>query len=184
MMERTESQLYRYEITTIAAGTSKDIQLDGEWFAVIFATTNGTVSFDGGPQIPYWPRTLIRHRFKRITIYGNGTQYLTYMIGRGEPPNMQEQRSMVTGHVSLADVSCGAGALTAFYTATANGYRVWVCIPEGSANGLRIGDATVSASRGLYLPVGVPLSLISLAGLYAFNPGGVAVPISINWEKL
>jgi len=181
-----QHRMYRYQTKSIAVGDSQVFAAGGDWFHLFNATKPVGLVLDDGTQVWVSNRTTIRWTFQQVKIVNlSGADALSavFYIGDGEPPDMGMASDNVHVQQDVPDVSCGAAAATQLFTDNATIRATWLSIPAGEANGLRIGNSTAGAARGIYLGVGgAPFLWRSPRACYAYNAGAGAVKMALLKE--
>lgn len=176
-------------ITNLLAGASLPPIFDaGDWFYVSYNDQQVLqVQCDTGSPIQINNRQVVKTPFKNTltisavpTLGTVNTGELIY--GRGEPPTVPPLSDDTNFDNPLVDAVVAANSQTLVLGPSGKNFAVDLCIPPGSAGGLRIGgSAAVSATQGMFLPIGIPWRVpLGRAGIYAFNPNASAVSVSLT----
>ena len=174
---------------TIAQNVPTDVVVafGAEWLQI--SNCNGAlqVSFDGGPYYPIHVNQTLHADFERATFLYTGTaptslQFIM-LAGQGTAPSLPIRQDQVVTTSPVNDVVCGPGAATQIFGANMRAVNLLACIPTGSANGLRIASSAVSASQGVYLPVGVIQRFAGTTDLWAYNSGAGNITLTASTEK-
>lgn len=169
----------------------QSIDTDGDFFHVQKVTVGGTdilLRFDDGAQITRQQGTGNRIYYSRVTVSASAATAVTLQLGYGYAT---DGRASVNATIStpitpalhnpaVADVVCGAGAQTQLLAADANRLGCLVGLDSAQTSPIRIGDGTVAAAQGLKVEAGTTTPFFSQDALYAWNPGGAPVTVTIT----
>ena len=188
-----EQNVYQTQFLLASGSTTTPAELvlpfAADWFALISCSGAVRASVDNGTQFSIktgqvWKRPLRSIKFFRAnaSIPANNLRG-TLWAGQGRAPDLPIRQDAVFQLLTMADVVCGAGALTQIWVASSGSTNLLLSIPPGAANGLRIGDANTSASQGVSLPFGAtPIRMSGAYDIYAWNAGVMSVPVTIAYE--
>ena len=164
------------------AAVETTLSFEANWFQAAQANGRFNISFDGGPFIPCRANQTFYVTFRKFSVAFTSSVpaafQMNYLVGLGVAPDLPPRADQVASIIVPGDTNCGAGASTQVLAAKMTAVKCHLCIPAGEANGLRLGTSFVSATQGLYLPVGVPWSLTGTTDIWAYNPGAGTVKLS------
>jgi hypothetical protein len=184
-----ENKAFRMFKTTLANGASQKFTVEGNFFMYyegvgsIDAVINNSNKFDNlvpGVAMKLSPG----QEFKDVTVTNTSgaTQSLRLVIGFGD---FIDIRSLVSINNVQADtitpstdVSVGAAA-TLITPQDAEQRTVLITVPDTAANGIRVGNASVTATNGVHVGVGQSISLETNAAVYGIRDGASNVSVGI-----
>jgi hypothetical protein len=173
-------------------GTNEQhIDTDGDFFHVQTVSVGGTnvlLRFDDGPAITRQQGEGNRVYYSRVSLNASAACQVTVQLGYGYATDSRATVSAtITTPISpalhnpaVADVVCGAGAQTLLLAADPNRLGCLVGLDSGQTSPIRVGDGTTAAAQGLKMEQGSTTPFFSQDALYAWNPGGAAVTVTIT----
>jgi hypothetical protein len=178
---------------TIPAGSEIPFNFTGDFVALIAQTGSSDIKLGIGDNPPQDFEKGLSYKMPPGTFYdlfriknGGGTDAtITIAYGFGE---FSDGRLVVTGgvaissptaFVSAADQSVPSGAATLICAANANRRQAIIQNLDGS-NSIRVGDASVTATRGTLVAAGATFVLDVSAALYAYQASGGAVSVAVQ----
>lgn len=177
-----------YEGTwTVPAGSELMLPLQAEYLHVISASqsTFGLTLGDDAPGIGRPGanfRTQPGQHFEAVRVLNQNTAedlVLTLGYGRGDFTLMQFKAIPAASLRTSPDATIPAGSAALVLPANPNRRKCIVGNPFSNPREFRVGDGAVGASQGLELPPGERIFLDTTAAIWAFNPDGFAMDISV-----
>lgn len=175
-------------VLTLDGATEQFINVAGDFYHCQTVPTNPLlIRFDDGKQVTRRQGQGGRRVYSRVGIQSATPQTVTVQLGYGTATDANANVvATVTAPISpalnnppVASVSCLAGAQTQLVAADANMIEVGVKNPSAGAGGIFIGDITAANNLGYFLEPGEGVFFGTQAALYAWNPNGAPVLISL-----
>ena len=190
----TSPAIYSVYAYTIPAGASETISVTGRFVTVLSANRAFKVGFDNGAlQHIEAGLTAIAQAgdtFQSVRLDNKaGASDLTVQVGIGMG-ELRDSRLVVSAPIKIekaatltttADVSCTDAAVTQILAANSVRRRATV-LNLDSARSIRIGDGSVTATRGLRLGPGESITIEATASIHARNDSGAAVSVAVLEE--
>jgi len=173
---------------TIGAGEERTINVEGDYYHVVSASSDVMLSFDDGAYItrskgmggnvePY----------KIMKIKSIAAQTVVVALGSG---SLSDSRATFGGvlnvtvepsnlNTPLAEISIGAGATVLLAAADATRKELRVGVRSNQPDGVYVGDiATGAVTQGGFIEAGSVDYISSEAAIYAYNDG--SLPVIVN----
>lgn len=173
---------------TLAAGSvQRRWQIEGDYFHVSSAPVNDLiVRFDSGNGIPLSQGMGITADYSEFSVESATGQTVTVFAGYGL---ISDNRANVTANLAVtlapsntmfdgADVAVPSGAATLVLAADLNRKTAFICNPSTNTATVRVGSATVNATKGIPVEPGETLTLDATFAVYVFQASGTAVTVS------
>lgn len=173
---------------TLAAGVEQSREVNGDFFHVVTATSAFEIRFDDGKWMTRNQGQGGRVYYSRISVRSTGSQSVVMSLGFGYATDARSTvNATITApiqpaalNVPLTDVSVGAGLQVLLEAAVATRLELLVGVASTEANGVRIGDNTAAAAKGLLVEPGQSVAFASSAAIYAFNSGAGAINVTLT----
>lgn len=172
---------------TLAAGVPQRFQIAGDWVAAITAPVNDlTARFDNSEKVPLPQGLGFRRYYGEIELESATGQTVVILAGYG---SVSDSRANVTATLNVniapgntiddgADVATVSGAATVLLPVDLTRLHAIITNPSINIATVRIGSASVTASKGIPLEPGETLTYDMTGAIYAFQASGAAVTIS------
>lgn len=172
---------------TLAAGVPQRFQRSGDWIAAITAPVSDlTVRFDNSEKVPLPQGLGFRAYYGEIELESATGQAVVVLAGFG---SVSDSRANVTATLNVtlaagntiddgADVATASGAATLLLPVDLTRLHAVICNPSTNTATVRIGSATVNATKGILVEPGETLTYEMTGAIYAFQNSGGAVTIS------
>lgn len=172
---------------TLAANVPQRFQVAGDWIAAITAPVNDlTARFDNSEKVPLPQGLGFRRYYGEIELESATGQTVVILAGYG---SVSDSRANVTATLNVniapgntiddgADVATASGAATLLLPVDLTRLHAVICNPSTNTATVRIGSATVSATKGISLEPGESLEYDMTGAIYVFQNSGAAVTIT------
>ncbi len=173
---------------TVPAGETRGLDIEGDWCQVQESDASGCIiSFDQSPSGRWYEGQGRRVYYEKVSVFSDTSQTVKLLLGFG---HATDARAVVNASVTtniapgntltpLEDVSCVAGAATSIAAADTDRLGVIIHNPSDNTHTLRIGDAGVTATKGVALEPGETLPIASTAQIFAWNTGASDQSVSL-----
>jgi hypothetical protein len=175
-------------VLNLDGATEQVLNVSGNFFHCLLVPTGPVLlRFDDGKQISRNQSQGGSRIYSRVGVFAAVAQQVSLSLGYGTATDARSSvAATITAPISpalnnppVASVNCGAGAQTLLVAADPNMIECGVKNPSGSAGGIFIGDNTAANNLGYFLEPGEGVFFGTQAALYAWNPNGVAVLVSL-----
>jgi hypothetical protein len=178
------------KIYQLVANVPLGVNTPGDFVMCTSCTAPFTVRFDdqGYTLLDNNVAYKLEANFKKCFLLSTVNQTVQIVVGFGEcinnrlyvPSAVTIGATIVNGNTftPLADVSMTAGAAVQIMAANANRKSLTISSNINNAGSLRLGDSTVTATKGLELAPGSTVSLDTTAAVYGWNTTGTTFSVS------
>lgn len=175
-------------ILNLDGATEQVINVSGDFFHVLLAPTGPILlRFDDGKQISRNQAQGGRRIYSRVGVFAAVAQQVSLSLGYGYATDSRATvNATITAPIApalnnppVASVTVGAGAQAALVAADANMLELGIKNPSTSAGGVFVGDVTTAVDLGYFLEPGEGVWIGTQAGVWAFNPNGAGVKLSL-----
>lgn len=177
----------------LAAGIPQQLTVEGDYWQIIEASAPITLEFDQGGRLNRERGSGGPGNYRIVRVLSAVDQTAVLALGRTNGMAPYDSRAVFGGTVlaslnlptvnpSLDDLAIAAGATVMVLAADPDRVAGLVQLLEAAPGPVRIGDSTVSASRGL--PLQPDDTYVSAGGpaVWVHNPNGVAVTVALQQE--
>ncbi|PPE71808.1 hypothetical protein C3942_21675 [Solimonas fluminis] len=181
---------------SLKAGVEHPLQVDGDYFLVVKAASAVQIQFDDGTWLTRFQGDGMGvNTYRRVRLLSDADQDVIIALGyTGGARTPTVGRSVVSGPINVAvdnptqrpsadDVVIAAGATVQVLAADADRLSALVQLDELAPGLVRVGDSSVSGSRGTKVQPDDAAVCNGSAAVWVHNPNGVAVTVSLQTER-
>lgn len=175
-------------VVSLDGVTEQFINVTGDFFHCQLVPTNPVLlRFDDGKQLTRRQGQGGRRYYSRVGVFSATAQQVTIALGFGYATDANANVvATITAPIApalnnppVASVTVGAGLQAPLVAADANMLEIGIKNPSGSAGGVFVGDNTTAVDLGYFLEPGEGVWIGTQAGVWAFNPNGAGVKLSL-----
>jgi hypothetical protein len=175
-------------VLTLDGVTEQFINVAGDFYHCQTVPTNPVqLRFDDGKQVTRRQGQGGRRVYSRVGVFAAVAQTVTIQLGYGTATDANANvTATITAPIAPAlnnpptpSVTVGAGLQALLVAADANMLEVGVKNPSTAAGGVFLADNTAAVDLGYFLEPGEGVWIGTQAAVYAFNPNGAAVKLSL-----
>lgn len=176
------------------AGIPQTLNVQGDYYHVLVATSDVTIKFDEGAALTRSVGQGGEQDYSRVTIVSTVNQSVVVSLGYG---SLSDSRSNVSATINTtiapsnklnpkAEIVIGAGATVLLAAANANRKELRIGVKSTEANGVYIGDISAGAATpGGYIEEGSVEYVNCEAAVYGYNAGAGAITVNVlDLERL
>ncbi|MGA7676478.1 MAG: hypothetical protein WCA78_15710 [Rhizomicrobium sp.] len=171
-------RIYAQSISVPGNGTFPISDQAGyDWIQILGGCNYITFSLDGGPQLAAQSSLSLEVGWNTVLFTNSNSfaQSVVVRYGSGiAPPPIPPLRDLCCVMTFGNNVVPATGQ-TKIANSNGKPYETTLGLLPGAANGVTIGDATVSATNGIWLAPGQNITLPANEDMYAYNAGAAAV---------
>lgn len=184
-----ENKMFRMYNLNLASGASQKLTVQGNFFHLFAAIGTIDVVFDEQNKftgiVTGVSLGLAENQYYNdveITNTASETQALKVVLGFGK---LVDTRAAVSINNVQSDTLSSVADVTVSTTAVSVSAQnedqraVIIGVPFDAANGIRVGDSAITATRGIYVGIGQSITLETNAQVFAIRDGAADVDVSV-----
>lgn len=184
-------QQYRDYPFSLAAGIPRTVNVQGDYWQVIKASSEITLQFDEGDRINRTQGTGGPATYQRVTITSAVDQpavVVSLGLTNGKTPydaratfdgTLNVSTDLPTVQQPITDVTIAAGASQLLAAVDATRTALIVRMPDDASGDVRLGDSSVAANKGIRIGAGDAAELTGGAAIYGYNTSADDVTVSL-----